>query len=255
MEPGIYYTKFNGILLGGIMSKLVIISTLGASLLTNYALHLKKNPREFLEYIDSISTSEFESMKRDIIAYLRSLGDSFPRSSAELSSIVDILKDYNLSKYSEIELMFSVSDTKQGRLVIDVLKDFIEDNMAKSYGKIINVYRDIIEGLNYVDIEHATRGLPTLAARVAIWIRNHLFAGNDVIINVTGGFKAESIYVAFIGIIAGVPTYYMHEKFRKCILLPPFPSELFALSDKMKEAIFHYIKSFYDRFMAQYSKS
>jgi len=85
------------------MVKLVTISTVGGSLLTNYALYVKKSSREFLEYIDGLSNSRFKSAKGDMIRYLRSLRDNFSKTSAELSIIVSILKFWFLSLLSYVK--------------------------------------------------------------------------------------------------------------------------------------------------------
>ncbi|MDW8481317.1 MAG: putative CRISPR-associated protein [Meiothermus sp.] len=45
----------------------------------------------------------------------------------------------------------------------------------------------------------------------------------DVIINATGGFKAEIAYATALGLVYKVPVYYIHEKFQEIVVLPPSP--------------------------------
>lgn len=226
------------------MRKLVIISTVGASLITNYAKYVKADPWRFLDSIDMMSQEEIEELKVEILNYLRSLGDNFLKASAELNSIIGILQMADLSRFDEIELMFIISDTKQGCLIAEVLTEFFMKQLNEFNGKKLKVYYDVVSGLSYVDAEHATRGLPTLAAKIAMWIKNKRAMGHEVIVNVTGGFKAESIYAALISLIAETPTYYMHEKFKKAIRLPPIASEI--VSKEEREIILEIIKKFYD---------
>jgi len=227
------------------MKNLVIISTVGASLLTNYARYVKADPHRFLDSIDSLSENELKSLEKSIIEYLLSLGDRFIEASAELNSIMDILRTLDISAVKEIELMFVISDTKQGQLIAEVLMEFINRHIKKFCDKDLKVYYDVIEGLNYKDIEHATKGLPLLAARIATWIKNKKSLGHEVILNITGGFKAESIFVAMVGLLARIPVYYMHEKFRKAIRLPPLVTELSG----EYEILLEIIKSFYDSYV------
>ena len=234
--------------------RLTIISTVGASLLTNYARYVKADPWRFLDSVDDMAEEKLTELKKDLIQYLSSLGNDYTMASAELNSIMDILRKYDLSKVDEIELMFIISDTRQGRIVGHVLEEFFRNTIRVLDGRPIRVYVDIIKGLNYIDVEHATEGLPVLAARVAEWIKNRKTEGHNVIVNITGGFKAESIYTALIGLIAGVPVYYMHEKFRQVVQLPPIPESLISLGESL-EIIMHMVKAFYENFVGKYKSS
>jgi hypothetical protein len=44
-----------------------------------------------------------------------------------------------------------------------------------------------------------------------------------VLINATGGFKAEIAYATLVGLLFDVPVYYIHEAFRDIIEMPPTP--------------------------------
>lgn len=54
-------------------------------------------------------------------------------------------------------------------------------------------------------------------------VRQHKQQGQQVIINATGGFKAEIAYAVLIGQLFDVPVYYIHEMFRDIIEILPLP--------------------------------
>jgi hypothetical protein len=52
------------------------------------------------------------------------------------------------------------------------------------------------------------------------------FGKENVIINATGGYKAQILYAGIIGQALGIPLYYKHELFDEIIELPPQPVSL-----------------------------
>jgi len=225
--------------------KLVIISTVGASLIINYARHTMSDPNRFLDSIESMDEQEIEKWIKEIYIYITRYIDDYSTASAELSSIFSILKKMDLSGVEEIELMFIISDTPQGKLVNGVLERFFMEYLKEYNGVPIKYYHDVAGGLTYVDVEHVEQGLPNVPILISQWIRNKMASGCKVILNVTGGFKAECVYAAFVGILAGIPTYYMHEKFREVVRLPPIPESLVNVSKEQIGILLHLVEKFY----------
>ncbi len=67
------------------------------------------------------------------------------------------------------------------------------------------------------------RGLRSLVATLVEIIRKEREAGREVLVNATGGFKAEIAYATLVGLLFDVPVYYIHEAFKEIIELPPTP--------------------------------
>jgi len=233
------------------MHRLVIISTVGASLLTNYARYVKIDQMKFLDSIGSFDEEEFDKYVRLIYEFLTSDPETIWSKSAELSAINRILQKELSDDIDEIELMFLVSDTPQGRMVCEVLKQLFTKYHKKLNGRKIIFYYDTIKDLSYSDIEHVTKGLPNLMILLSQWIRSRLNMGARVILNVTGGFKAEGVYAAFVGFVADIPVYYIHEKFKDAIKFPPIPNviEEFRSRKEELEVILHFIEEFYRSIM------
>ncbi|MEX0568080.1 MAG: putative CRISPR-associated protein, partial [Candidatus Njordarchaeota archaeon] len=198
-----------------------------------------------LDSIDNMSPEDEKRWEKEILSYLKEKNKDIKKTSAEMASIFSILENENLKDIDQIDLMFIVSDTAQGKLVYNIYKNFFEGFIKSYNGKQIRCYYDIAEGLTYTDLEHVAVGLPTVPILLSQWIRNNMGMGHKVVLNVTGGFKAECIYAALVGIMADIPTYYMHEKFKKVIMLPPLPDALIRKPKEQVEIFFHIVEKFY----------
>jgi len=67
------------------------------------------------------------------------------------------------------------------------------------------------------------RGLRSLVATLISLIRKERAGGREVLVNATGGFKAEIAYATLVGLLFDVPVYYIHEAFQDIIEMPPTP--------------------------------
>jgi len=70
---------------------------------------------------------------------------------------------------------------------------------------------------------HFARGLRRLVALLADRIEKERRQGREVLINATGGFKAEIAYATLVGLLFDVPVSYIHEEFRDLIEVPAMP--------------------------------
>ncbi len=230
--------------------KLTIISTIGASLIRNYALSKNENPAELLESIDKMDGAKLKEMENELYLFISKgvipgapPSEELKSTCAELSSIFRIINREVSDEIDEIVLCFVISDTPQGKLVYNTLERFFQEKYRDYRGIPIKVYYDVASGLTYVDAEHVSKGLPSVPVIVSRWIRNMQDVGK-VALNVTAGFKAECIYAAFVGILSGIPTYYIHEKFRDVIRLPPLPEKLILREEDLK-ILLHFVEKFY----------
>jgi len=169
-----------------------ILTTVGTSLMTNAR-------RDF-----NLPTDPGES---ELAAYLHSQDPS--RASAETNSLHRILE-------SGDRIVFVHSQTSQGHMCARVLAQHYRNQGYET---------DTVEvaDLTYEESRFKMRGLRSLVAGLIERLRREQAQGRQVLINATGGFKAEIAYATLIGLLFRVPVYYIHEAFRDIIEMPPVP--------------------------------
>jgi len=168
----------------------LIITTVGTSLLSNYAKANKEKP----------SAQTLANCLRHAAA-----GDA----SAETNSLNRLLKDGD-------GVVFLYSTTEEGAMCADSLARHFKSLGYESRSSKI-------PDLSYQESRFKMLGLRALVAKIIEIINAERKKGNDVVINATGGFKAEIAYATLIGLLFDIPVYYMHEKFQEIIEMPPVP--------------------------------
>ncbi len=171
-----------------------IISTVGTSLLNNAKRVLQE-----------------ERPNRDeLVGFLCSTDPV--QASAETNSLSRLLR---LDKPDD-RLVFLCSQTEEGKLCAEALKAFYR---RRGYdGEVVE-----IPGLTYREERFKVRGLRSLVAALIENIRREKKHGREVLLNATGGFKAEIAYATLVGLLFDVPVYYIHEAFSDIIEMPPAP--------------------------------
>jgi hypothetical protein len=67
------------------------------------------------------------------------------------------------------------------------------------------------------------QGLRNLVRTIARLYRAHDKAGEQVLLNATGGYKAQISFAGIIGQVCEIPVFYQFEDFPRAIKLPPLP--------------------------------
>lgn len=168
-----------------------IISTVGKSLLTNAKRELEIEEPEIQELAN----------------YLRHAEDK--KNSAETNSLARLVQEND-------KLIFLHSSTDEGRKCAHCLASYYEN-------KGFQVEEVEVKDLNYQESRFKMRGLRFLVDRLIETIAEERGKGREVLINATGGFKAEIAYATMIGLLLKVPVYYMYEIFDDIIEMPPTP--------------------------------
>jgi putative CRISPR-associated protein (TIGR02619 family) len=132
------------------------------------------------------------------------------RASAETNSLSRLLSQ------GDERVVFLCSQTEDGRLCADTLRTYYQS--ARYDSRVIEV-----PDLTYAESRFKMRGLRSLVATLIGQIRQEKAQGRDIIVNATGGFKAEIAYATLVGLLFDVPVYYIHEAFRDIIEMPPTP--------------------------------
>lgn len=165
----------------------VILTTVGTSLLLNARRDNRVQDSEILAYI-----------KQDPI-----------KASAETNSLKRILH-----KGDEIVLLHS--DTEEGARAAEFLEMYWQQQG-------VACSRVRIPGLAYEAQGFVDYGLKNFVRALASQIRKAFKAQKEVIINATGGFKAEISYATVLGLVFKVPVCYIHEQFKEIATLPSTP--------------------------------
>ncbi|BCW96433.1 MAG: putative CRISPR-associated protein [Fimbriimonadales bacterium] len=184
-----------------------VITTVGTSLL-NHAKNQGKDPQDYLR------TAEREG--------------TLDQTSAETNSLERLLQKGD-------RIVFLHSDTDEGEQAARLLADFYREKGHATETRKVS-------SLKYDEKQFAQRGLRAFVTELINHVEAAQRAHQEVLINATGGFKAEFAYALLVGLLYKVPVYYIHEKFREIISLPPIPIGWnFQLIDDY-EAFFEWIE-------------
>ncbi|MCD6550705.1 putative CRISPR-associated protein [Thermotoga sp.] len=186
------------------------ICTVGASLYQNINReNLGKEARVFYE----------ENRLSEIVKILRKLDDPLNNRSfgAEINSMASIVKQGIVEHRAALYLL--VSDTPEGEKIGRILKDYFEENDHGLDFKSVHVVK--VEGLNDKDeFTFRNKGLRNLVREMAKYARS---SRERVVINATGGYKAQIAYAVALGQALGIPVCYRFERFNHMVVLPPLP--------------------------------
>lgn len=134
---------------------------------------------------------------------------SSDKASAETNSLSRLLQGGE-------RIVFLHSQTSEGRLCAQALR-----RHYASRG--ISAEAQEVSDLTYTESRFKMRGLRALVASLINLIREERRNKREVLINATGGFKAEIAYATVVGLLFDVPVYYIHEAFHDIIEMPPTP--------------------------------
>ena len=131
------------------------------------------------------------------------------RASAETNSLSRLLQERD-------QVIFLCSQTPEGKQCAEALAQYYKN--AGYQTKVVEV-----PDLTYTESRFKMRGLQSLVATLIDQIRREKAQARQVLINATGGFKAEIAYATLVGLLFDVPVYYIHEAFHDIIVMPPTP--------------------------------
>jgi putative CRISPR-associated protein (TIGR02619 family) len=130
-------------------------------------------------------------------------------ASAETNSLSRLVREGD-------RILFLRSQTDEGKQCAEAL--------ARHYAGL-GYSSTVLEvpDLTYAESRFKIRGLRSLVATLSEQIHQERDQGRQVLINATGGFKAEIAYATLVGLLFNVPVFYIHEAFRDIIEMPPTP--------------------------------
>jgi len=167
-----------------------IISTIGASLFFKAGRPQENVVERLIETLGRYSNQEACAETNSLSRILRDPGDDY--------------------------LYFLHSDTPEGEYCAEALRQYYE-----AQGYLAEKRR--IPHLQYEATEFKVKGLNALVNTLADLIEHHRDQGDTLLINATGGFKAQIAYATLLGLLYRVEVNYIHEDFNDIIQLPLVP--------------------------------
>jgi putative CRISPR-associated protein (TIGR02619 family) len=196
--------------LGEWQMKQVIVSSVGISILSIinkdkwFPIVGVPIDRE-TEYIQLMDELLIESMEKSNGLPLEDLG-------AEISSLD------KMGVQSGDKLYFLTSNTLDGKLVGQILKQIVEDIWQVEANYIT------VEGLQVYDAnEFCLTGIPNLVDKVTEVFDKYPSPKYKHVLNTTGGYKATGLYLTILGMIEGVVVKYVFERAKEIIEMPATP--------------------------------
>ncbi len=186
-----------------------LVCTVGTSLLGNLKNSENQELQKALQSRDPAMIARFMGKESPDV---RMLG-------AEINSVNSILSSKRLDERKNLYLL--CSDTEDGHFIGRVLEKYFQSGPLA----FKNIDRLTVQGLTDQDPQKfRTEGLRDLVRRVAdiVWSVGH----NRILINATGGYKAQISFAGMIGQALDMPVCYMFEGFSEVIELPPQPIAL-----------------------------
>jgi putative CRISPR-associated protein (TIGR02619 family) len=201
-----------------------VITPVGTSLFENFLRSGKadKSFREKYEYFKNKKIKaeglEGEKVKKSILK--NALNENWFKenidASAEIKSLIKIKKKLN----DDIRIYLIHSDTALSKLASEILVDSF-----KYYNELKNSEVEVkgVNGLQIWDSKEFVKGMAEL-----IKLIYHISGGywDDVVINITGGFKATVPYLTILGQINKCDIYYIFEEAEGLIKIPYIPIDI-----------------------------
>lgn len=197
----------------------ILLCTVGTSLFVKY-----RNMPNQIKHLTPLRKESITHLEnKNYIGFSKSLLKEDEGSDvlgAEICSIHHMMKGGKIAALDHI--IFMVSDTVDGRDTGEVLARYYNDSKFNLSGKKDFAVFEVIEKLDDQDpVLFKNIGLRNLVKTIS----NHIIRSNkdNIIINATGGYKAQILFAGVVGQSLGIPVYYMFDTFNTIIELPPQP--------------------------------
>lgn len=211
------------------MSKKVI-TPVGTSLFVNY---MKEHDDITSDYkmIEESSASAWDKwdIERNAICHsVKSwatdmLKKSKLKVSAEIKSLVKVLEE----QHESIEVYLLATDTILSRLAAEILQEVLNkyrNDEGNTIKVSFNTKLDVITGLQIQKkYDFKKFGISGLVQRIYSIVCG---ASNEVIFNITGGYKATIPYLTIMAQIHGFPLCYIFEDTEELIMIPQTPLDI-----------------------------
>jgi len=193
-----------------------IITLVGTSLITNYIAENEDPPlKNHYERYMHKPASDYELNEDDIIRIKKKLAqfaiENF-QASAEIKSLNKLAKELK----DDLAVYLIASDTINARICAEVIKSILVNGFS-----IYFTEKDIISGLQVKDRKSfADRGMESLFKRIEEITGGYY---GNMVMNITGGYKAAVPFLTIFSQINHIPTYYIFEDRESLMKIPLLP--------------------------------
>jgi putative CRISPR-associated protein (TIGR02619 family) len=144
-------------------------------------------------------------------------------ASAEINSLdarTGFLTSSKIAKSLTISLVYS--STAKGKKVATILRKFLKDKVAGVNTIPFTGFERAADTAYEPAMAQtmAEESLADLQTKIQRHIKKMRSVHDEIQLNITGGFKAESAIIYRVGLDQKLPVYYRHESFQRCIELP-----------------------------------
>jgi len=204
-----------------------IITTVGTSLFENYLKKYRDKTKDFEDLYNFFKNNEISAKELDNHELRKkNLIDKFnsnyfknnPDASAEIKSLIKLQEELK----EDFDIYLLHSDTALGRLAAEIIKDNI--SLYEEYGlKISKVDIHPIENLQIQNRQKFIKGMQELINNIYKISQNYW---GNVVINITGGYKATIPYLTILAQVNQCPIYYIFENTDALIQIPNIPIDI-----------------------------
>jgi putative CRISPR-associated protein (TIGR02619 family) len=193
-----------------------LISTVGTSLLSNIRNLRGEEAERYAELKRHVDDEKWGQVNKELLK----IEPSERICGAEINSIADAVKRGKLTQLEFIE--FLVSDTEDGRIMGRLLENYFTERAIKDLDTLQNVKFHVIEDLqDEKPPRFKVYGLRNLVRKLGEIARDH--GADTLVIDATGGYKAQIAVAVVFGQALSIPVLYRHERFSEIIDFPPMP--------------------------------
>ncbi|MCX7724316.1 MAG: putative CRISPR-associated protein [Thermodesulfovibrio sp.] len=216
-----------------------IINMVGTSIFENYIK--ENNDRDFLRYYEGLKNKRVKDweeekerikrLKNKISTWIEDKIKKAPEAvSAEIKSLTKLSKELD----DDFEIFLLSSDTVLSKLAGEILKENLS-KIKNFENKKVELKE--IKGLQVWDRQEFNLGLSNLITEI-YRIANEYW--ENIIINITGGYKATLPYLTILAQINRCPIYYVFENTDALIKIPQIPISInWSIFEKNEEFFFN----------------
>jgi putative CRISPR-associated protein (TIGR02619 family) len=193
-----------------------LISTVGTSLLSNIRNAFKPengiDEKTHADLRELLNEENWDELARRIAT----IPPSSKICGAEINSIDEAIRR---KKVALENIDFFVSDTEEGRKMGRLLKTYV---IEAGFPDLRNCKYHVITDLQDKNpARFKVHGLRNLVRELGRLVNQ--FGAESLVIDATGGYKAQIAIAVVFGQAMGIPVLYRHERFPEIIDIPPMP--------------------------------
>lgn len=197
--------------------KNTLICTVGTSLfdsnLSKLSTETKDAPENWFAIRQTYDSCNWKKLAQELLRV-----DPVKRlCGAEINTIQEVKRKNWLSLEN---IIFLVSDTSSGKNTGEVLQHYFQNRNDLSL-RVVE-YRVVDQLQDERPTDFKIHGLRNLVRSIGDYIQR--FGGPDyLVIDATGGYKAQIAIAVIVGQALNIPVLYKHERFSEIIDFPPLP--------------------------------